>query len=279
VAVARRTGRSRFTLILLVLTSITLITLDFRGFAPLDSARRVVLDAFAPVGDVASNVFEPVGDAWNGAFNSDDLIRENEELRQRIDELEGEVTSGEVARTTNQQLLEQADLDFVGNLPRVQARVVSGAIGNFDTTIELDRGERDGIHKDMAVVTGRGLVGKVVRTSADRSVVELVSSGSYRVSFSIVGSNVRGLVWGHAEPGRLSAEVDVNQIVVPGQVLLTSGVQGSPYPQGLPIGVIADVADDDGTLRRDLDVRALASLSDVTYVSVVLWQPEEVTGP
>jgi rod shape-determining protein MreC len=279
VALSRRTGRSRFTLILLLLTSITLITLDFRGFAPIDSARRAVLGAFAPVGDFASDVFEPVGDAWNGAFNSDRIIQENEELRRRIDDLEGQVTSGDVARTTNRQLLEQAELDFVDNLPRVQARVVSGAIGNFDQTVELDRGESDGIRKDMAVVTGRGLIGKVVRTSEQRSVVELVNGGNYSVSFAIAGSNVRGVAKGHADAGRLTAEVDVNQIVLPGQVLLTSGVQGSSFPQGLPIGVVAHVPDDDGTLRREIVVQMLASLSEVSYVSVVLWQPEPVTGP
>ena len=93
----RRGGRTRFTLILLILTSITLLTLDFRGFAPLNSARSAVLDAFEPVGNFASDTLRPVGDAWNGAFDYDNVKNENDQLRQRIDELEGQITSGDVA--------------------------------------------------------------------------------------------------------------------------------------------------------------------------------------
>ena len=77
----RRGGRARFTLILLILTSITLLTLDFRGFAPLNTVRSAVLDAFQPVGDFASDTLEPVSDAWNGAFGYDAVEKENDSRR------------------------------------------------------------------------------------------------------------------------------------------------------------------------------------------------------
>jgi rod shape-determining protein MreC len=274
VDLSRRTGRSKFTLVLLVLTSLTLLTLDFRGFGPIDSARSAVLDAFAPVGDFASDVFGPVGDAWDGAFNQSQLALENEELRQRVDELEGQITGGAVATQSLQQLLEQADLEFIGDLERVQARVVSGAVGNFDATIELDRGERHGIRQGMAAVTGRGLVGKVVQTSSERSIVELLSGGNFNVGFSIVGTNVLGFATGSGDGTRLRATVDVNRIVLPGQILVTSGARGATFPQGIPIGVVSDLSDDEGSLTRELEVQMLASLSDLSYVSVVLWEPE-----
>ncbi len=113
----RRGGRTRFTLILLILTSITLLTLDFRGFTPLNSVRSAVLDAFEPVGNFASDTLRPVGDAWNGAFDYDNVKNENEALRQRVDELEGQITSGDVAKQSLQQLLEQVDIPFVGDIP------------------------------------------------------------------------------------------------------------------------------------------------------------------
>jgi rod shape-determining protein MreC len=269
----RRGGRARFTLILLILTSITLLTLDFRGFAPLNTVRSAVLDAFQPVGDFASDTLEPVSDAWNGAFDYDAVEKENEELRRRVDELEGQITSGEVAKQSLQQLLEQADLPFVGDLPTVSARVVSGAVGNFDETIEIDKGESAGIKRDMAVVTGRGLVGRVVRTSSDRATVQLLSSGRMTVGFSIVGTNVLGEVTGIGEGTRLRATTDVGRIVLPGQILVTSGLSSSLYPQGLPIGTVTDVSGDEGSLDQTLDVRMLAELSDLTFVSVVVWEP------
>jgi rod shape-determining protein MreC len=269
----RRGGRARFTLILLILTSITLLTLDFRGFRPLDSVRSAVLDAFQPVGDFASDTFAPVGDAWNGAFDYGDVERENEALRQRIDELEGQITSGDVAKQSLQQLLEQVDIPFVGDIPTVGARVVSGAVANFDATIEIDKGENAGIKEGMAVVTGRGFIGRVVATSPDRSVIQLLSSGRFAVAFSIVGTNVLGDATGVGDGTRLRATTDGDRVVLPGQILVTSGLERARYPQGLPIGTVLDVRSDDGSLEQELEVQMLADLTDLTFVSVVLWEP------
>jgi rod shape-determining protein MreC len=269
----RRGGRTRFTLILLILTSITLLTLDFRGFTPLNSVRSAVLDAFEPVGNFASDTFDPVSNAWNGAFDYDNVQKENEALRQRVDELEGQITSGDVAKQSLQQLLEQVNIPFVGDIPTASARVVSGAVANFDKTIEIDKGEKAGIRRDMAVITGRGLIGRVVETSSDRAVVELLSSGDLRVAFSIVGTNVLGIARGLADGERLSATTDVDQFVLPGQILVTSGLERGRFPQGLPIGTVTSVRADEGSLDKELDVQMLADLSDLTFVSVVLWEP------
>jgi rod shape-determining protein MreC len=268
----RRGGKTRFTLILLILTSITLLTLDFRGFTPLNSVRSAVLDAFEPVGNFASDTFEPVSNAWNGAFDYDNVQSENEALRQRVDELEGQITSGDVAKQSLQQLLEQVDIPFVGDIPTASARVVSGAVANFDETIEIDKGENAGIKKDMAVVTGRGLVGRVVNASGDRAVVQLLSSGRFNVGFSIVGTNVLGQVKGTGDGTRLSATTDVDRFVLPGQILVTSGLERSRFPQGLPIGTVTSVRADEGALEQEMGVRMLADISDLTFVSVVLWE-------
>lgn len=269
----RRGGRTRFTLVLLILTSITLLTLDFRGFSPLSSVRSAVLDAFEPVGDFASDTMSPVRDAWNGAFDYDNVQSENEALRQRIDELEGQITSGDVAKQSLQQLLEQVDIPFVGDLPTAGARVVSGAVGNFDQTIEIDKGENAGIKVGMSVVTGRGLIGVVRTTSSDRAVIELLSSGAYSVGFTIVGTNVLGEARGQADGQRMTATTDVDRVVVPGQILVTSGLARSRFPQGLPIGTVIDATRDEGALEQQIDVQMLADLSDLTFVSVVLWEP------
>jgi rod shape-determining protein MreC len=273
VALSRRSGRTRTTLVLLVLTAVTLLTLDGRGFGPLQSAREAVLSAFAPVGDLAGGVLEPVGDAWNGAFSYDEVEQENRALRERIDELEGQLTENRIARDSLQELLEQADIAFTGDLPRVRARVVSGAVSNFDQTLEIDKGSSAGIRRGMAVVTGRGLIGRVAQVSENRAVVELLSGGGFSVGFSIVSTNVLGVVRGQGDGGRLRATVDVDRDVFPGQILVTSGVEGSQFPQGLPIGVVTAVNENQGALQTELSVEQLAATSDLSYVSVVVWEP------
>jgi rod shape-determining protein MreC len=275
-AFSRRIGRSRFTLILLVLTSITLLTLDFRGFGPIDAVRSRALSVFSPVGDATAGLFKPVGNLWHGALQYDDLKRQNDELQAQVDELNGQITSGDVAKQSLQQLLEQAHLPFVGDLPTARARVVSGSVANFDDTIEIDKGSNDGIKVNMPVVVGTGLVGSVVRVADDRSVIKLITDPSFNVGISVVGSTVnsapvQGSAHGQGSGRPLRASLDAGAPVRPGQILVTAGVTGGRFPADLPVGTVASVSDDQGTLQTSLDIEPLANLNDLTYVSVVLW--------
>jgi len=162
-------SRRRFTLVLLVLTSLTLLTLDFRGFGPIDSARSAMLSALAPIGHGAQAVVRPIGNLWDGAFKYDDLKRHDRALQAQVDTMKSQIAAGILAEQSNQQLLEQADLPFVGNLHTVRAAVVSGAVANFNDTIQISKGTKAGIRKDMPVVVGTGLVGIVVEVAPDRA--------------------------------------------------------------------------------------------------------------
>jgi rod shape-determining protein MreC len=256
-----------------LLTTVTLLTLDFRGFEPIDRVRSATLSLLAPVGDVASNVFRPVGDAWDGAFNSDQIIAENDTLRARVDELEGQLTSGEVAKESLQQLLAQVGIPFVGDVPTAPAKVVSGAVSNFDTTLELDKGSAAGIARAMPVVTGRGLIGRVVQVAENRSRVQLLTDGDMQVGFTVVGTPIIGTARGTGRAGQLTGTVNLAREVAPGQILVTSGLAGSPYPPGIPIGTITAVRSDEGAQEKTLDIAMLADVYDLTFASVVLYTP------
>ncbi|MEI7593940.1 MAG: rod shape-determining protein MreC [Actinomycetes bacterium] len=256
---------------LLVLTSLTLVTLDFRGFGPIDSARQAALSVFAPVGDAGSSLFRPIGNFWHGAFEFDDLKRQNDELQAKNDELSGRVTSGDVAKETNQQLLAILGLPPVGDQPTATARVVSGSVANFDDTIEIDKGENAGIHKGMPVRSGNGLVGTVVRVSGDRSVVKLITDNSFQVAFAVVGRPDRGIARGQGSDHQLTGTLETTADVRPGQILVTTEVPGGLFPPDISIGTIASVSTDNGVLQKRVTIDLLADLHNLTYVSVVLW--------
>src|SRR5687767_3842441 len=88
-ALSSRGGRSRFTLVLLILTSITVLTLDFRGSSAIQSVRNSASTVFSPVRDAASSAFSPATNAWDGLFHYGDLEKENEQLRAQIEGLGG----------------------------------------------------------------------------------------------------------------------------------------------------------------------------------------------
>lgn len=271
-AVPRRSGRSRFTLLLLVLTAVTLLTLDYRGFRPIDSIRSGVIAVFSPVGDA-------VGGLGNIGGGDEQLRQENEQLRQQVEELQGQVASGQAAQRELDELRKQLDLPFVGENPTVRARVVSGAIANFDDTIEIDKGSSAGIDKGMAVVSGGGLVGQVVRVSGDRAVVKLISDRGFQVGVRVAGEPGLGVVQGQGDEFRLKAtEFDVSAQLAENDILVTSGASRSQFPPDIPVGTVQAVTTNEQALLKEADVRPLANLSDLTYVTVIQYRPSDEEG-
>jgi rod shape-determining protein MreC len=270
----RRRGRTRFTVLLLVLTAVTLLTLDGRGFGPIDSARSAVLSALSPVGDAASAVFEPIGNAWSSAFAEGDLKEENERLREENERLLGDVTAGQISQEQLQQLLENEGITFTNDYQRVHARVVPGSVANFSTTLDLDKGSSSGVAEGMAVVTGKGLVGKVVQVSPDRCTVELVTSGNYTVGFNVVGTSAIGVARGTGSTTVLQGRnIDVTQEIEPGDIVLTGGTEGSSFPPDLPIGTIGTVDTNAAGRETQVDITLFARTTDLTYADIVLYAP------
>ena len=173
-----------------------------------------------------------------------------------------------------QQLLQLVGIPFVGDTPVVHTRVVSGAVGNFGDRIELDKGSSSGIERNMPVVTGEGLIGKVVEVGENRSVVALLSSGTFRVGFSVVGTAAIGIAQGTGNDGSLrGSNIDSRQAVTVGAIAATSGLAGSPFPPNLPIGTITAVRTNDAALESTVDISMFANLNDLVYADVVLWKP------
>lgn len=279
-----RTGRSRFTLVLLVLTSITVLTLDFRGSGVVDGLRGGASTVFGPLRDAAAWVGRPFANAWNGITGYGDLEAENEALRERVAELEGSMARAEDAE---QQLAEIAALERLRrtvDLPTLVARVTGGPITNFEQTIELDRGSSDGVAVGMPVATGAGLVGKVIQVTPNRSVVQLIVDPSFEVGIRLVGSGEVGIGRGIGSPTELVADagIELGVEIDEGEVVTTSGVSRSLFPPDIPIGRVTSVEVAADQLSQVLRIELLADLEDLSWVQIILWQPDQpppVTAP
>jgi len=275
VALSRRSGRSRFTLILLVLTSITVITLDFRGAGGgvFEDVREGALDLFAPVTDAANSVFDPVGEAWNGVFKYGDLEDENARLKEQLAELQGERDSIEETERALDELLDQNSLTFAREVPQVSARVISSPLSNFELTFEIDKGRNAGIKEGMTVVSGRGLVGRVVRASGGRSVVELLSDRDFAVGVRLATSGEVGIAagGGHDQPMRLSG-IDPGVDIRRRELVTTSGLPQSAFPPRIPVGRIEEAVSERGELEQEVLLAPLVDVDRLTFVKVLLWE-------
>ncbi|WP_419840992.1 rod shape-determining protein MreC [Candidatus Poriferisodalis sp.] len=277
---ARRADIRRRTwvrLALLVVTAIALLTLDARGSGGvLDTARGAALDLLGPVRTFGDWVVGPFRNAWRGVVSFDELEAENAQLRSDLAEVRASVLRvGELERD-RQALLALLDAsDETAAIPRITARVISASVSNFERTIELARGHRDGIRVNMPVESGAGLVGRVVGTSATRSRVELLSDPNFDAGVRIVRSGDDGLVSGRG-PGRdlEVSYIELESVVIPGETVVTSGFPGSEFPAGLLVGTVTDVVPDAARGAQRATVRPAADLERLRWVRVLLYVPE-----
>jgi rod shape-determining protein MreC len=177
----------RRVVVLLILTSLLLITLDRRGNnAFIDRARQAFAVILRPFDIAADAVSKPIANAWYGITNFDELREENEALRDQIEHQKGAEIEAQTAITKFYELLKLYRLTSVHSYKSVIAQVVGEAPSNFQNTVEITVGTRDGIAVGMPVTDGAGLIGKVTKVYPDRSVVMLITDPQFSVQAQVL---------------------------------------------------------------------------------------------
>jgi rod shape-determining protein MreC len=177
----------RRVVVLLILTSLLLITLDRRGNnAVIDKARQAFAVVLRPFDIAAEAVSKPVANAWYGITNYDNLRSENEALHDQVEHQKGAEIEAQTAITKFYELLRLYRLTSVHSYKSVIAQVVGEAPSNFQNTVEITVGTRDGIAVGMPVTDGAGLIGKVTKVYPDRSVVMLITDPQFSVQAQVL---------------------------------------------------------------------------------------------
>lgn len=266
-------------MILLVLTAITLLSLDLSSFGPLGTAQRLVRDLLHPITEVAGAIVSPFSDAWNAVFDYDDLEAQNRLLTERIQQLEGNELAVEAERAEFDRLRAATGVDVRPDLGRVTASVVRGGVGNFDDdVITIDRGSQDGVRNGMAVVTNAGLVGRVERVDATSSAVLLLTDTDLIVGVRLADTDEVGL--GHVDPDDPSIFIvdtglewpeDGNESLLPALDTVVVTAATSRYPSEIPLGRIVEVLPgDEDMLTMHVRVALANDITDLGFVSVLL---------
>jgi rod shape-determining protein MreC len=257
-------------LILLVLTSITLITVDARGNnggvtrTVRDSAR----DAMAPVQTAVDDILSPVADWFDGVTQSGNLKDENRTLRRELSDARGKAAAAEGALRENTEFRKLGELPVVAQFPGVTAQVIAGSPGNFESTIAVDKGSDAGIATGMPVVTGDGLVGRVVQASGQRATVLLLTDPVSGVAVRLAKTGGTGVAKGRAGSNLLRLDAVKPEISVkPGELVLTAA--GSRFPADIPVGRVVSVKKAPGAIEQTILVRPLADIARSSIVRVL----------
>jgi len=234
VAKARRSRRPRTTLLLLLLVSVTIITLDARGgFHRITSGlKSAATDAFSPVRSGVNDIIEPVGSFLAGSVHYGAVRQQNQKLQQEIDQLKQQQASQQEIDQSLKQLSALSALPFIQNLQTVPAEVSDFDNSNFAATIDISVGRDQGVQLNMPVVGPGGLVGQVVQANHSSATVRLITDGqsSVGVRYGPAAHSALALLNGQGAGRPLAAQlVPNNTALTVGEVFTTSGLP-APWP-------------------------------------------------
>jgi rod shape-determining protein MreC len=272
--------RSRYYVLLVVtLAAVTLITLDARGVVALSSAREGAIDLFSPVRGAARWVTTPFRNGWNGITGYEELQQENEDLRNELEELRGDRWKDQDAAEELARLEEQLGITYLQGLDTQIARVTTGPYSNFtDHTLQLDRGRDAGLEVGMPVVQRDGLVGRIVRVSDTRSVVQLITDPDMWIGIRLSRSGVIGKGHGGGDETTFIGEVslDTGAPVEERELVVTGGIERSIMPPGnqIPVGTVDKVTPDEAARVQTLQISYSVDFGELDVVQVVKWVPE-----
>jgi rod shape-determining protein MreC len=252
----------------LILTALVLITIDFReGEGPTDAGRDVAATGLAPFERGIARILSPVRRVGDGVVDLFATRSENQRLRAEVEELrERRRAFADLERELAETRALLGYRDDAG-LTTAAARVIAVSPSNFEWTLTIDAGERDGVRRGMAVVSSDGLVGRVLSTTASASRVLLAVDPNFSVAARSVQTSALGLVDGRGSDAMRFGPLDPRRTVEEGDEIVTATFPGSAIPAGLPIGRI--VAQDARSSRLS-SVYELLPFVDVTRLDHVL---------
>ncbi|MFK4566362.1 rod shape-determining protein MreC [Enterococcus sp. UD-01] len=216
-----------------------------------------------------SNGFSSIGSLFN-------TYDENERLKERIDSY-GELSiQNSNLKKENEALKKELELNAtLGNYEKVSATVISRSPDMWQDLLIVDRGSKDGIKPNMAVMAQKGLIGRVIEVNAASSKVELLtsenqSSNHFPVQINSQNGDSYGLLkkYDDKENALVVTQVVGDVEIKEGDVVQTSGL-GQNSPANLPVGVVKKVKPDSYGLEREIYVTPYSEMYGIPVVTIV----------
>ena len=203
------------------------------------------------------------------------LEEENQLLREKTLSLSLQVESMLNLEKENQELLAMLDFKRRTKLMIQPARVVNKGIQPNLLSILINGGKIDGIKKNQAVLTPKGVIGKTIEASHNASIVQLITDSNFRLSVRILPSGATGILRMLKGSTAQIQEVPKNSKINIGDKVVTSGFSDI-YPADLPVGIVEGVYEGRSSFQKLINVTLPNNMSAFQYVFVIIEKINEL---
>lgn len=282
-----RNPHRRLWVLLIVLVSIfCVIFFAARGRFQVPVTSRAVLMVLSPFQQAVSWAGDQVSGLTRNIWDIVTVYEQNKMLRNEVGQLRVQNLEASEALAENERL--RALIGYKQTMTQfdlVAARVIGRESATWSRMIVINRGRKDGVDADMAVVTEKGLVGHVVEAGWNTSKVQLILDPRSSVGTIVqrAESRVAGIVQGDLDNPMMPQMVNIpkNADVVEGDVIVTSGF-GGIYPKGIVVGLVSSLQNDSGGLLKVGLLEPAVDfqkLEDVMVITVSREAPPEPIRP
>ncbi len=203
-------------------------------------------------------------------------------MYEKYNDLENQVKENEKYKVENEELKKQlSDMkellninDTIAEYTYLNANVINRNLDYWNDTIVINKGEHDGITKDMPVVIGTNLIGKVISTTTFNSTVRLITATDVVDKISVKIKNGDNYVYGilngyNKENDTYTIEGISQNIKIENESIVTTTGMGDIFPSGIVIGKITGINTDTFDLSNVLEMKSDVNFDNINYVTVL----------
>ena len=242
------------TIVVLSVAFLGIIVLSIKGNSNIISSG--VGGVISPLQKIVYTVNEKVKGSFDFFINFSNVKKENEELTAKNAELENKLIEYERRKDENTRLREMFDYSQNNaNYDYLGCNIIGYSGGNISNGYIIDKGTKDGVEKDMVVITPAGLVGKVTKASSSFAIVQTILNENIAVAAMVESTDeTTGILQGITDSKNKNltelSNIPIESAIKEGDKILTSGL-GEMYPKEIRIGEVISVeVDNVGIMKR-----------------------------
>lgn len=200
------------------------------------------------------------------------IKRENEILREQNIKLSHEVNQLRDARLENIRLKQIIAIKETSITNFITAKVIGRNTSLLRNTLTLNCGKNSGVVVGNPVVTGEGLVGRIIFVTDKYSVVQTLNNVDFKAGIRLLRARDEGVFTWDGKVHELTNVVKTSDVKI-GDAVITSEFSDA-FPNNIKVGVVANVQDVGGKLFKKIEVKPFVNFSTLEEVFVIDYIPD-----
>ena len=261
-------------ILIVIAFMIAITTKSIKENRDLNFFEKAIKDSTTFVMNIANKPVEFIKDKLKENKEKNQMYKEYKKLKSkaeksdlylaRIEELENEIDD----------LKESLDLETITGYKEINATVVNRNVGSWYNNVTINKGSKSGIKEGMAVITNKGLIGKIINVSNFTSTVKLLAtdelSNKISVKIQLDDKSVYGLLTSYDKKKNiyLVEGISDNDEINVGSKVVTTGLS-EIFPSGILVGEVKKVTKDKYELAKALEVTPAVDFDDINIVTVL----------